>query len=213
MDEAAWITASKKGDVQAFNRLVLVYQKMAYALAVRMLRNQDSAADAVQDAFISALTRIHQFHGGSFKAWLARIVLNHVYDQLRIQRRQATEPLDIDSDYEDTPALQIPDSQPGPEQLALSRELMACIEDGLQTLPHEQRATVILSDIHGLSYEEIATATGTTLGTVKSRLSRGRQGLRFYLAKHMELLPAQYRHYYAGVDAGQEAVPSLLVDG
>jgi RNA polymerase sigma-70 factor (ECF subfamily) len=213
LDEAAWITASKNGDVQAFNKLVLAYQEMAYALAFRMLRNQEAAADAVQEAFLSAFTRVHQFRGGSFKAWLARIVLNQVYDQLRKQRRQPTETLDPSDDYEDAPVLQIPDAQPGPEQTALSRELMSCIEDGLQTLPAEQRAALILCDIHGLSYEEISAATETSLGTVKSRLSRGRQALRSYLARHMELLPPQYRQYYTGVEADQRPASTLVTDG
>lgn len=213
MDEAAWIRASKSGDVEAFNSLVLAHQGMAYALAFRMLRDEEAAADATQEAFLSAFTRLRQFHGGSFQAWLARIVLNRVYDQLRARRRRATESLDLSTENEDSPPLQIHDGEPSPEQMALSGELMACIETGLQMLPPEQRATVILSDVHGMSYEEIATATGASLGTVKSRLSRGRQAMRNYLAQHAELLPSHYRHYNARVDTGHETVPTLAVDG
>lgn len=213
MDEAAWITASKAGDVQAFNRLVIAYQQAAYQLAFRMLRDEQAAADATQDSFLAAYTHLRQFRGGSFKAWLLRIVLNHVYDQLRALRRRPTDSLDTLAEDENTPVLQIADEQPSPEQVVLSREVLACIEAGLQTLPTEQRATVILSDVQGMSYEEVAAATGASLGTVKSRLSRGRLALRNYLAEHRELLPASLRHYYEGPEAEKGKAPTLATDG
>jgi len=212
LDESAWIEASKRGDLQAFNRLVLAHQEMAYSLAFRMLRDEEAAADAVQDAFISAFTHLHQFHGGSFKAWLARIVLNQVYDQLRTQRRRAIESLDLSTVDGNHPALQIPDQRLGPEEVALSKELMAYVEMGLNSLPPDQRATLILSDVHGMSYEEISSATGSSLGTVKSRLSRARQAMRNYLAQHMELLPSHYRHFYIREDTASEVPSSVTID-
>lgn len=207
MDESSWIDASRRGDVQAFNRLVIRHQQAAYDLALRMLRDQDSAADATQDAFISAFTHLSQFRGGSFKAWLLRIVLNQVYNRLRKQRRQPSESLEAMSYDEDAPVLHIHDTAPGPEQVALSKELMACIEAGLGTLPPDQRAAVILSDIQGMGYDEIASVTGTSLGTVKSRLSRGRMAMRGYLADHVELLPPSIRHYFERIESGK-SVPS-----
>ncbi|MHB0869999.1 MAG: sigma-70 family RNA polymerase sigma factor [Chloroflexota bacterium] len=213
MDEAAWIAASKAGDVQAFNRLVIAYQQVAYELAFRMLRDEHAAADATQDSFLAAFTRLHQFRGGSFKAWLLRIVLNHVYDQLRALRRHPTESLDPLGDDEEAPVLQIANGGPTPEQLVLSRELMACIESGLQTLSPEQRATVILCDVQGMSYEEAALATGANLGTVKSRLNRGRLALRGHLSQHVELLPASLRHYFEGREAESQSASTLSTDG
>ncbi len=213
MDEAGWIEASKRGEVQAFNHLVLAHQQMAYTLAFRMLRDEEAASDATQEAFILAFTRLHQFRGGSFKAWLARIVLNQVYDQLRVQRRHPTESLDPLPEREDAPALQIPDGEPSPEQAVLSSELLACIESGFETLSPEQRATVILSDVQGMSYDEIAIATNASLGTVKSRLSRGRLAMRNYLSQHSELLPASYRHYYTGQFVGDRGLPTVVADG
>ncbi len=198
MDEAAWIEASKAGDVQAFNRLVILYQQSAYDLALRMLRDQDSAADATQDAFVSAFTHLHQFRGGSFKAWVLRIVLNQVYDRLRKTQRHPSDSLESLVYDDDSPVLQIVDAGPTPEEAALSGELMSCIEAGIRTLSPDQQATVILCDIHGMSYEEVASATGASLGTVKSRLNRGRMAMRAYLSKHVELMPSSIRHYFEG---------------
>ncbi len=213
MDEAAWIEASRAGDVQAFNRLVIAYQQVAYQLAYRMLRDEQAAADATQDSFLAAYTRLHQFRGGSFKAWLLRIVLNHVYDQLRASRRHPTESLDTMATDEDAPVLQIANGGPTPEQVVLSREVLACIEAGLQTISPDQRAVVILCDVHGLSYEETAAATGASLGTVKSRLNRGRAALRIYLAGHTELLPASLRHYFERVEVSPSETTTLAADG
>ncbi len=213
MNEAVWIEAGKAGDVQAFNRLVIAYQQAAYDLAYRMLRDEQAAADATQDAFVAAYTRIHQFRGGSFKAWLLRIVLNHVYDQLRAAKRHRTESLDSMAGDDDAPILQIANGGPTPEQVVLSREVLACIEAGLHTLSPDQRATVILCDVQGMSYEEAAAATGASLGTVKSRLNRGRTALRGYLAAHVELLPASLRHYFERAEVAPHETTTLATDG
>lgn len=192
MDEKAAIRAAQKGDAQAFNRLVLIYQGLAYNVAYRMLGDEDSAADATQDAFLSAYRAIGQFRGGSFKAWLLRIVTNACYDQLRRQQRRPSTSLDdliVDSDH----STLFEDERETPEHHAMRQELAQEIQQGLRTLPVEQRVTLILSDIQGLSYEEIAAVTGTSLGTVKSRLSRGRARLRDYLRETGELLSARYR--------------------
>jgi RNA polymerase sigma factor (sigma-70 family) len=196
LDEAAWISASRRGEVQAFNRLVIAHQDAAYGLALRMMKDPDAAADVAQDAFIAAFTRLHQFRGGSFKAWLLRIVLNRVYDELRKSQRHPSDSLETMGADEDAPVLQIPTSDPGPEEAALSAELMACIEAGLLVLPPDQRAAIVLVDVQGMSYEETAEATGASLGTVKSRVSRGRQAMRDYLSAHVELLPPSIRHYF-----------------
>ncbi|MGE5618937.1 MAG: sigma-70 family RNA polymerase sigma factor [Sphingomonadaceae bacterium] len=213
MDEAAWIEAAKAGDVQAFNLLVVAHQQVAYELAFRMLRDEHAAADATQDSFLAAFTHLRQFRGGSFRAWLLRIVLNHVYDQIRALRRHPTESLDPLTDDEDAPVLQIADRGPTPEQVLLSREIVACIESGLQTLSPEQRATVILCDVQGMSYEEAAAATGANLGTVKSRLNRGRLALRAYLSRHAELLPASLRHHFEGHEDASRSASPLATDG
>ncbi|MFC2037323.1 RNA polymerase sigma factor [Chloroflexota bacterium] len=192
MDEQALIAAAQKGDVPAFNQLVLRYQTMVYNLAYRILSEPDAAADATQDAFLSAYKAMRRFRGGSFKAWLLRIVTNACYDQLRIkQRRPASSLDDLPVEADHSPYLRDPSHLP--DELVERQELNRLIQAGILTLPAEQRAVLVLSDVQGLSYKEIAAATDLSLGTVKSRLSRGRAKLRSYLLNHGELLPARYR--------------------
>lgn len=192
MDERALIAAARRGDTYAFNELVLIYQGTVYNLAYRILGDGDDAADASQEAFLSAFRAIGKFRGGSFRAWLLRIVTNACYDQLRHKQRRPTDSLDtllIDPDYSSS----LTDPGEGPENHALRYELNEVIQAGIQTLPPEQRIVLILSDVQGMSYREIAEITQVSLGTVKSRLSRGRARLRDYLLGKEELLPTRYR--------------------
>ena len=192
MDERRLIVSAQRGDIQAFNQLVQAYQGLAFNVAFRILGNSDAAADATQDAFLSAFKALERFRGGSFKAWILRIVTNACYDQLRLKQRRPTTSLDdmlSDQDH----AIFMQDSGELPEEHLLREELGEAIQKGLGTLPPEQRVTVILSDIQGLEYKEIAQVTGASLGTVKSRLSRGRARLRDYLQVHRELLPVGFR--------------------
>jgi RNA polymerase sigma factor (sigma-70 family) len=192
MDEQALIAKARKGDARAFNQLVLLYQSMAYNVAYRILSDPDAAADATQDAFLSAFKAMRSFRGGSFKAWLLRIVTNACYDQLRIKKRRPTSSLDdlpVETDH--TQYLFDPAEQP--DEFVERRELNAMIQMGIATLPEEQRVVLVLSDVQGLSYQEISETMGLSLGTVKSRLSRGRAKVRDHLVQQRELLPARYR--------------------
>jgi len=192
MDEAALIAAASRGDARAFNQLVIRYQGIAYNLAYRILGDEDAASDATQDAFVSAFKAMPRFRGGSFKAWVLRIVTNACYDQLRARRRRPTSSLDdLEGDADHSPYLLDPAERP--DEAVARRELDLVIQAGILTLPAEQRSVLVLSDLQGMDYLEIAQVTGLALGTVKSRLSRGRAKLRDYLLDHRELLPAQYR--------------------
>jgi RNA polymerase sigma-70 factor (ECF subfamily) len=192
--EQRLVEAGQRGDVDAFNQLVRLYEGRLYNLCYRMLGDSESAADATQDAFLSAYRNLRSFRGGSFRSWLLRIATNTCYDVLRVRKRRPTISLDAALDSEDESAhFDPPDPGEAPDEAALRRELGVAIEHGLAQIPNDQRAVVILSDIQGLSYDEIATITGTNLGTVKSRLSRGRARLRDIL-KAGELLPLRYRH-------------------
>lgn len=186
MEELALVTRSQQGDLDAFNNLVLAFQGQAYNLALRMLGDSASAEDAAQDAFISAYRNIGGFRGGNFRAWLLRIVSNACLDQLRASKRHRTEPLD-------PLVLDPPGHEELPEDYALRQELGEEIRKGLDTLPPDQRLAVILVDMQGLDYEEAAQVTQSTLGTVKSRLARGRARLRDHLRARPELLPASIR--------------------
>jgi RNA polymerase sigma-70 factor (ECF subfamily) len=192
MDEQALVATARRGNAQAFNTLVLAYQTLAYNVAYRMVHDPDVAADVTQEAFISAFQAISRFRGGSFKAWLMRIVTNACYDHFRAQQRRPSSSLDnmlIDPDHSDL----MRDRRESPEDSALRQDLGRVIQARLDDLPPDQRITVILSDIQGFSYQEIAQSTGVSLGTVKSRLSRGRSRLRDYLQEDVELLPSRYR--------------------
>ena len=193
MDEKALVDAARQGDVSSFNRLVLSYQSMVYNLAYRILGDRHAAADATQEAFISAFKGIGKFRGGSFKAWLLRIVTNACYDQLRRKQRRPTASLDALLVVEPVPIRSLTDPGESPEEHALRQELSRAIQVGIGTLPPEQRVALVLSDVQGLSYQEIAEVTGASLGTVKSRLSRARGKMRDFLLEQRELLPSQYR--------------------
>ncbi|MBN1934813.1 MAG: sigma-70 family RNA polymerase sigma factor [Anaerolineae bacterium] len=192
-DELALIASAQGGDLEAFNQLVVHYQTIIYNVAYRILGDVDAAADAAQEAFISAYKAIDRFRGGSFKGWLMRIATNACYDQLRVKKRRPTAPLDavLYTDPEET-RLQ-GEREQRPEEYVDQQELGDLIQRGLNTLPPEQRAVLILSDIQEMQYDEIAEALGVSLGTVKSRLNRARGKLRDFMQGHTELLPARYR--------------------
>jgi RNA polymerase sigma factor (sigma-70 family) len=197
-EERRLVEVAQRGDAESFNALVRLYEGRVYNLCYRMLGDPDSAADAAQDAFLAAFRNLRSFRGGSFRSWMLRIATNTCYDILRARKRRPTVSLDmnLDDDDESSP-LQIADIAETPDDFALRRELATAIQHGLTALPEEQRIIVILSDIQGLAYEEIAQITATNLGTVKSRLSRGRARLREVL-KAGELLPTRYRHESEG---------------
>jgi len=172
---------------------VLSYQSMAYNVAYRILGDRDAAADATQDAFLSAFKAIGKFRGGSFKSWLLRIVTNACYDQLRLKQRRPTASLDALLVANPAPIQSLSEPGESPEEYAMRQELSRVIQAGIGILPPEQRVTLVLSDVQGLSYQEIAEITGASLGTVKSRLSRARGKLRDFLLERGELLPSRYR--------------------
>ncbi len=192
MDESALIKQSQKGDIAAFNRLVLHYQETVYNVAYRIMGQPQAAEDATQEAFISAYKSLNQFRGGSFKSWLMRIATNNCYDELRRRKRRPQSSLDEMTEENESPAfLRSPDE--GPEGQQQRVELAQAIEDCLGGLPDDQRVTAVLCDIEGYDYNEIAQITSSSLGTVKSRISRARAKLRDCLQGVAELLPAAYR--------------------
>lgn len=199
-EEARLIARSQRGDVNAFNQLILCYQQNVYGTAYRIVGDPDVAADVTQDAFLAAFRNIQSYRGGSsFRAWLLRISSNLACDHWRRTQRHPAESLDILTD-EDEPrsagflsAFVTNTAEDNPEAHLLSKELQELLQRGIQQLPLEQRTAVVLCDIEGLSYEEVAAATQTTLGTVRSRISRGRARLRDYLYRYRELLPRDYR--------------------
>jgi RNA polymerase sigma-70 factor (ECF subfamily) len=195
MNELALIQDAQNGNLDAFNTLILHYQDNVFNAARRIMGDDDLAADASQEAFISAFKGIASFRGGSFKGWLMRIVTNACYDELRRKKRRPTTPLEPETD--DGEEMDSPRwlADPGmtPDQHAEADEVEHAIQHCLDNLPLEFKTVVVMADIQGLDYIEVATAVHVPLGTVKSRLARARLRLRECLQGFEELLPASYR--------------------
>jgi RNA polymerase sigma-70 factor, ECF subfamily len=209
--DANLIRQSKNGDLDAFNQLVEKYQGQVYNLALRMLGTQQDAEDVSQETFVLAWKAIRSFRGGSFRAWLFRIAANACTDLLRSKRGRKAESLD-DIFPESNP---LPSPGGSPEDCVLQEELSDLIARTLLYLSEEQRLVVTLADLQGLSYEEITQITKTPLGTVKSRLKRGRANLRDLLLERRELLPHDYMNWGTGVSqmaATDTSRPTLIED-
>ncbi len=195
MDEPSLIRDAQHGNLEAFNALVLSYQGIVFNTALRIMGDEDLAADISQEAFISAFRAINSYRGGSFRAWLLRTATNACYDELRRKKRRPTTPLEPES--EDGEDIEVPrwltDPDSSPEDQLDQQELEHAIQHCLENLPTDFRAVVILADIQGLDYTEVAIAVKTPLGTVKSRLARARLRLRECLQGFRELLPAAFR--------------------
>lgn len=186
---------AKGGDLAAFNRLIEPHQGTLYAIALRMLGDGPSAADVTQDSLLAAWQHLQSYHGGSFRAWLTRILVNRCYDVLRSRRRRPERSYDaILAEQPETERLA--GEAPDPAQLVVGSELARHLTAGLATLPVDQRAVVILCDVQGYGYSEAAEVEHTNIGTIKSRLSRGRARLRDWLTEHPELLPIALRSVY-----------------
>lgn len=183
-DEQAWVERAVRGDRAAFARLAEHYQSACYGLAWRLLGDADRAADATQDALIHAYAAISSYRGGAFRSWLLRITANASYDILRRSQRRPTtalpDPEQGESELPDAGAID-------PVGEATRSELYRHLELALQQLPEEQRTAVVLCDVYGMDYPQVAELTASALGTVKSRIHRGRLRLRELLAEHREL--------------------------
>jgi len=178
------IERARSGDLEAFNDLVTVYQDQLWALVVRMVPDPDQASDAVQEAFFSAYRNLHGFRGGSVKSWLSRIAVNAAMDTQRARKRRPVQPYPaLEDDTWQPPA----GAEADPVQTTLDTERSRALADALSQITTDQRTAIILFDIEGYDYSEIADMTGVSLGTVKSRIHRGRLALRGLLENRMEL--------------------------
>ncbi|WP_317348676.1 sigma-70 family RNA polymerase sigma factor [Pusillibacter faecalis] len=176
-EEQRWIAAARNGDQESFEKLVRLYEKRVFSLTSRMCRNSADAEEAAQEAFLAAWQALPAFRGdASFATWLYRLVSNACVDILRREgRHQAMAGPSLD-DEESSP--EPPDKSPSPHALAERAELRRQIEAGLAALPPEYRQVLILREIHQCTYDEIAQICSIDLGTVKSRINRGRKRLR-----------------------------------
>lgn len=186
MDEKALILKAKKGDLEAFEQLVLLYEKRVYAVAFRSSGTPEDAADITQETFLRIWRSIETFRGDSgFSTWVFRIAMNLCVD---LARKKNTGISAVSLTEEDDKMREVPDTAPTPEEHFENEELGKEIALGLSQLSEEHRQTILLRDVTGLSYTEIAETLDISEGTVKSRLSRARFSLREILRKRGNIM-------------------------
>ena len=193
--ETTLIENAQRGDMDAFNQLVLKYQDMLYRISLRILNDESAADDATQNAMIQAFRNIKSFRGGSFRSWLARVTVNASYDEMRRWRRQASLSFEqVNNEGDEIESLPwMMDLSAGPEESYDSVELRDALQQCVKSLNSEYRLVVVLVDVEGMSYEEVARVANIPVGTVKSRLARARGQLRKSLQSFRGLLPAAYQ--------------------
>ena len=175
---------AREGDLTAFNDLVVCYQDMLFALVVRMVPDRDQASDAVQEAFFSAYRNMGSFRGGSVKSWLSRIAINAAMDTQRLRKRRPSEPYpELEDETWQPPA----DASADPVTTSLTSERHRVLNAALAKITDDQRTAIVLYDVEGYDYAEIAGMTGVSVGTVKSRIHRGRLSLRSLLIDRMDI--------------------------
>ena len=184
MTEQELVRAAAGGDTEAFERLVETYENKIYTLALRMSGSPDDAGDIAQEAFLAAWRGLPSFRGeANFATWLYRLASNAAIDYLRRQRKQRGE-LSLDDEELGLDAV---DAGPGPQDAAEGEEVRSAVAAGLGALSEGHRQVLVLRELQGLSYEEIAAVLAVDLGTVKSRISRARSALRKILLENGNL--------------------------
>lgn len=186
-EEAILIERAKKNDIHAFEELISPYTNALLNYIFRYIKNRDDAEDILQETYLKVYKSIKTFEGNSsFKTWLYRIATNMSIDYLRKNKRTESVSLNQtadDGEYE----LQIPDSTYSPEEQAKKNAALSALKEAMENMSDEHRTIITLRDIEGFSYDEIADVTKTTVGTVKSRISRARSQLKKLLEKNKEL--------------------------
>lgn len=186
--ETAELNAARQGDENAFESLVHRYEKRVFALSLRMCRNPEDACEAAQEAFLSAWQGLSSFRGDAgFSTWLYRLTYNACIDLIRREKRQHTAPLSFE-DYAEQ-SLNLPDPHDRPAEALEKKELRRTVERGIRSLSPEYRAVLVLRELQQLSYQEIADTLELDLGTVKSRINRGRKQLQKFLRENGNFFP------------------------
>ncbi|AQS59697.1 sigma-70 family RNA polymerase sigma factor [Desulforamulus ferrireducens] len=194
LEDQLLVERSKKGDREAFEHLVQLYEQKVYTIAYRLMGNHADAADLAQDAFIKIYQALPNFRGdSSFSTWIYHITVNVCRDELRKRQRRPTVSLDDNNGEGNNYTYEIRSTAPGPEEMLDRSETQAMIQQCLDSLSDDYRTILVMREIQELAYEEIAEILGCSLGTVKSRLSRARQALKEKISKQMELLSPRER--------------------
>ncbi len=196
-DDLTLVLRAKRGNLDAFNELVLRFQDAVYSTALRIVRDRAAADDVAQTAFVSAWQKIETFRGEVFKPWILRIATNAAYDELRRARRRQAIPLEPAAPNEEGETIEdaewMADETDGPETLSERREVVSALEDCLNGLPTDYRAVLTLVDVQELDYQDVSEILSVPLGTIKSRLFRARGKMRDCLKTKGELFDREER--------------------
>jgi RNA polymerase sigma-70 factor, ECF subfamily len=211
MDELALIVAARQGDLEAFNQLVLAYQDVVFRQARYWVDDEETAADITQDTFIKAFRSLRDFQGGSFRAWLLRTATHAAIDELRRRQRRPTLSIDAedDSGIDQEVASWMADPDPLPEEIMELKQLQQAVQSILSQVKPVYRAALVLVDLQGLDYEEASDVLGVPVGTLKSRLARGRMMMRTLI----ENARLNFQTLWQQVEASDELgmiLPSML---
>lgn len=183
--EQMLLKRSQQGEIKAFEELIAKHQLLAYNIAYRIMGNEEDAKDATQEALIKVFKHLNSFNGDSqFSTWLYRIVVNSCKDLLRKSNRQKVVSIDnaFETDDGEIP-FELKDEKLTPEESVIQHETSYTVQKAIKSLPEQNRTVIVLRDIQGLSYDEIASIEGVPIGTVKSRIKRGRDMLKEVLIK------------------------------
>ncbi len=209
LEEPVLIRSAQRGDLEAFNLLVDRYQGQLFRVAYRMLGDMDSAADAAQTAWLAAFHKFNQYRGGRLSSWLMHILINACYDQLRLRHRRSE--VGLYPDNSDGEELENPywllDPSPGVEEAVDARQFDEAVQRALQAVPEVYRTMIVLVDVEGYGYEEAAAALGVPLGTVRSRVARGRLALRRQLEASGNMPPATQEPLMSAADGTRVGLP------
>ncbi|HSO93661.1 MAG TPA: sigma-70 family RNA polymerase sigma factor [Candidatus Dormibacteraeota bacterium] len=189
MDDRDLVGRARQGDREAFTQLIVQYQVPLYNTALRMVGAREDAADITQEAFLRAWEKIRTLREAPFKSWLFQIAVNLCYDHFRRGRRYGVMP----DEEQGGKIVGLGVAMPDPQERAEANERSRVVRDSIEALDHDMRAALVLRDINGLSYDEIAGVLGVPLGTVKSRIARARAQVQEYLQRSPDLFPASGR--------------------
>lgn len=186
MDDRDLVGRARQGDREAFTQLIVQYQVPLYNTALRMVGSREDAADITQETFLRAWEKIRTLRDAPFKSWLFQIAVNLCYDHFRRGRRYGVMP----DEEQGGKIVGLGVAMPDPQERAEANERARIVRESIESLDHDMRVALVLRDINGMSYDEIAGVLGVPLGTVKSRIARARDQVQEHLQRSPDLFPA-----------------------
>ena len=187
MDDRDLVVRARQGDREAFSQLIMQYQVPLYNMALRMVGSREDAADITQEGFLRAWEKIRTLRDAPFKSWIFQITVNLCYDHFRRGRRYGVMPDEDQGGKIVGLGIALPD----PQERAEANERARVVRDSIEALDHDMRTALVLRDINGMTYDEIAGILGVPLGTVKSRIARARAQVQESLQRNPDLFPTR----------------------